>query len=421
MASKNILILPGDGIGPEIVKEGIRVLNAVSKKYSHDFYLTYAPFGAETYDEHKTCFPDSTKAQVKDTERFHGILKGPVGLDKAGSEKLRAKGVKVENETVIALRSPEFLNSYACYRPVILPREFAFFSPLRPEIVGDGIDILMMRELVGDLYFGKKIEGKETGMQYATDDCTYTRGQVERFADLCFKEAQQRGVKLTNIHKANVKATGRFWKAIFDEVGKQYPNVPTEECLVDSFATFLNTRPTDFNGVVALSNMEGDIITDQAGGVIGSLGLMPSACWNPMTRRGYFEASHGAANSLKGKNQANPYSMIGSVAFMLDMALGMKEESADVWKSMNNVFGQGYMTGELVRKLTKVQHESRADDDLRRLLLAFDTLQPGIDIEEVHDLIMRSNKRYDESLEARVVSTAEFGNLVVKNILGEAV
>ena len=374
MAKHNVLMLDGDGIGPELMSEAIGVLEAVNDRYAHGIGFRHEPFGAEAYFKHNKCFPDEARKLVQNYTEGSGdydaILKGPVGLDKAGSERLRAAGVKLEADTVIDLR--RILDSYACYRPVFLPKQFASFSPLRPEIVGEGIDMLMMRELTGGIYFGKKTEGKDTGMKYSFDDCTYTREQVERFAHVCFREAEQRGVKLTNIHKANVKATGRFWKAIFDEVSKQYPNVKLEECLVDSFATGLCTNPTRYNGVIALENMEGDIITDQAGGIIGSLGLMPSACWNPETRKGYFEPSHGSAPDIARQNKANPYSMIGSVAYMLDMAFGMKQESKAVWDALIKVFADGYRTSELANPKTPSR---------------------------------------------KVVSTTDFGKLVVKNIL----
>ena len=370
MTDKQILVLAGDGIGPELMGEGLKVLDAIAKKHNHRFDYTRAHFGAEAYFKQGDCFPPETKELVLD-KKFDGILKGTVGLDLEGMKKLQEAGVKVENDTIIALR--RMLDSYACYRPVFLPKEFAEFSPLKSEIIGNGIDMLMMRELTGGIYFGPKKEAKDNGMTYAFDDCTYTRKQIERFAHVCFKEAQKRKVKLTNVHKANVKATGRFWKALFDEVSKQYPDVKLEECLVDSFATGLCIKPSSYNGVVAFEIMEGDIITDQAGGIIGSLGLMPSACWNPETKKGYFEPSHGSAPDIAGQNKANPYSLIGSVAYMLELAFDMKQESEDVWNALTKVFKDGFRTCELAKANTPKE---------------------------------------------KIVSTSQFGDLVVRNILG---
>lgn len=418
--------MDGDGIGPETMKQNIRSLDAIAQKYGHKFEYTHASFGAEAYWKLGSPFPEETMSMVK-SGQFHGIIKGPIGLDPAGSKKLREAGVKLEGETVIALRSPEFLDTWACYRPAVLPKEFAFFSPMRPEVAGTGIDVLMMRELVGGIYFGPKTEGvsKEGKIgPCARDDCTYAFEQTDRFAELCFNEAEKRNGKLTITHKNNVLAIGRYWKAIFDEHAKKHPNVAYEESLIDSFFTNFKLRPASFNGVVAFNNLDGDYATDDAGGVLGSLGLMPSACWNPDTRRGYFEPSHGSAPTIANQNKANPYSMIGSGAFMLDMAFGMKEESQAVWDALKKTFAQGYMTGELVRKLNDEQRKARTDDDFRRLDYAFKMFAKVSGLKQPDDVEIRSyiahaNARYDSMLEARVVSTTQFGDLVVKNILGE--
>lgn len=367
---KKILTLNGDGIGPEIMQEGVKVLKAVAEKYGHKFNFVNAPFGAGAYFEFGNCFPDQSRSLVKDPE-IDGILKGPVGLDNIGRSRLAEKGVDVEDETIGDLRM--MLDSYACYRPVMLPKQLAEFSPLRSEIVGEGIDILMMRELTGGIYFGQKIEGSDTNQRYASDECKYTREQIERFAHVCFGEADAKGTKLTNVHKNNVKATARFWKNIFEEVATKYPSVKLEDSLVDSFATKMCINPAFYNGVVALENMEGDIITDLAGGIIGSLGLMPSACWNPERNEGYFEPSHGSAPDIAGKNIANPYSMIGSAAYMLDIAFGLERESKDVWDVMMKIYSDGFRTSDLAKPETK---------------------------------------------RSKILSTSQFGDLVVKNILG---
>ena len=413
---KRILMLDGDGIGPELSREGKKTLDAVGRKYGHKFEFTHALFGAEAFFTCGKCYPDETRGLVKSRD-MDGILKGPVGLGPEGAAKLRAAGVKLENETIIAIR--EDLDAYCCYRPVSLPSGLSFFSPLRPEIVAGGIDILMMRELVGGIYFGPKTEGIKDSkiLEVSSDDCTYTKEQIERFAHACFREAQQRGAKLTNVHKANIKATGRHWQAVFAVVASQYPTVELQECLVDAFATYLNTKPTAFNGVVALSNMEGDIETDHAGGIIGSLGLMPSACINSETGIGYYEPSHGSAPDIAGKNIANPYSMIGSVAFMLEKCFGMAEEAKDVWSALHNVFANGNMTRELLRKLNDLQKAARVDAAFTDLAFAFRKANPGLEDGRIRELISESYARRDEEMEQRVVSTSEFGDLVVEGIL----
>jgi 3-isopropylmalate dehydrogenase len=338
---KTIAVLEGDGIGPEIMNEGIKVLLAVSEKYRYRFKFSYPPFGAGAYFKHGHPFPEKTKKACDEADT---ILKGPIGLAVSEMEKIPQE-MRPEVAALLLLRKR--YDTYANYRPVVLPKGCFDFSPLRPERLGNGLDILMMRELVGGIYFGKKVEGKDTGMQYASDDCTYTREQVDRFAHVCFKEARKRQSKLTNVHKKNVLATSRFWNARFREISKQYPDVKLEEMLVDDVACQLVRNPAQFNGVMAFENMQGDIITDLGGGILGSLGLMPSACLNPETGRGYFEPAHGSAPDIAGQNKANPYSMIGSVAFMLEKAFGLEEEAKAVWNALTEVFGQGYRTGEL--------------------------------------------------------------------------
>ncbi|MEK6927939.1 MAG: isocitrate/isopropylmalate family dehydrogenase [Nanoarchaeota archaeon] len=340
---KDIVVLPGDGIGPEIMREGLNVLRAVADKYGHEFNCREFPFGAGAYFEHGTCYPHETRTAVFQAD---SVLKGPVGLDGEGRKALQAKGVRLELETIVAIRRD--LDTYANYRPVVLPLSFADFSPLKVERLGTGIDIMMIRELTGGNYFGEKVEGIDTDWAFARDDGVYTRGQVNRIANVAFFEAKKRGSKLTNVSKPNIMAEGRFWDYLVGEMGKKkYPDVPLQNAIVDNVACQLVINPSQFNGVMLLENMQGDIITDQAGGIIGSLGLMPSACFNLETGKGCFEPAHGSAPTIAGKNIANPYSMIGSVAFMLEKSFGLEQEAGDVWNALESVFAKGYRTAEL--------------------------------------------------------------------------
>jgi 3-isopropylmalate dehydrogenase len=369
---KNIVVLPGDCSGPEITKEAVKVLGAISQKYGHKFNLYTKPYGAQSYLDGQGGFPDHTREACMSAD---AVLKGPVGLSIEGMRYLQKKGFRLEVETILPLR--EALDTYLCFRPVRLPKELADFSPLRPELLKSGIDIMMLRELVGGIYFGEKKEGYAGGKFIAdssSEVCEYTRNQVERFARASFKEAQKRKATLWNIHKANILATSRFWNAIFAEVKNDFPDVVMKEELVDALAAKLCTNPTQYNGVMALENMMGDIITDQAGGIIGSLGLMPSACVNPETGKAYYEPSHGSAPDIAGQNKANPYAMIGSVAFMLDKSFNMEYAARDIWKGMDTVFAHGFRTAELKRENTP---------------------------------------------HSKVVSTSQFGDLVVQQILGE--
>jgi 3-isopropylmalate dehydrogenase len=347
---KTIAVLEGDGIGPEIMREGLKVLDAIAKKHVHKFNYVPAPFGAKAYFEHGHPFPEDTKKICDDADT---IIKGPIGLSVQDMKQIPPELIP---ETAALLPLRKRYETFANYRPVVLPASCSDFSPLRPELIGDGLDILMIRELVGGIYFGSKIEGKEgrrnkEGQLTSMDECLYDEDQVTRIAHVAFKEAQKRKSKLTNVDKRNVLATSRFWSSVVEDLGRrEYPDVPLESMLVDNVAYQLVINPRQFNGVMLLENMQGDIITDEAGGILGSLGLMPSACIGP--KKGYFEPSHGSAPNIANQNKANPYSMIGSVALMLEKALGSEEGAKDVWSGLTRVFGDGYRTGELARSHT---------------------------------------------------------------------
>ncbi|HHO75066.1 MAG TPA: 3-isopropylmalate dehydrogenase [Deltaproteobacteria bacterium] len=336
---KTIAILEGDGIGPEIVREAVKVLHAIESKYSHQFNLTYAPFGAQAYFTEGSPFPEKTQDICDEADT---IIKGPVGL---AIEKMNAIPQQFRPEIGAILPLRKRYDTFANFRPVRLPKPLASFSPLRDEVIGEGIDILMIRELVGGIYFGNKTEGISTGMNYAMDECTYTEEQIRRVAVVAFEEARAKKALLTNIHKANILATSRFWEEVVEDVARAYPDVPYRSMLVDNAAFQLVKNPSQFNGVVLLENMQGDILTDQAGGILGSLGLMPSACMGPA--KSYVEAAHGSAPDIAGKNIANPYSMIGSLAFLFEKCLHLQQESDEIWNALFSVFSRGFTTAEL--------------------------------------------------------------------------
>ena len=338
---KTLAILEGDGIGPEIVREAVKVLKAVEQKYGHRFILKYAPFGAQAYFDEGSPFPEKTR-EICDSADV--IIKGPVGLALEEMNRIPPEH-RPEIGAILPLRKR--YDTFANFRPVRLPAKLAHFSPIRPEIIGDGIDILMIRELVGGIYFGAKVEGSTTGMRYATDECTYSQEQIRRVAVVAFEEAEKRSCGLINIHKANVLATSRFWKEVVDDICLGYSGVPYLSRLGDNAAYKLVRNPAQLNGVMLLENMQGDILTDQAGGVIGSLGLMPSACIGP--EKSYVEAAHGSAPDIAGRNIANPYSMIGSIALMFDRCLNLPEEAEEIWLALFAVFEQGYVTQDLAR------------------------------------------------------------------------
>ncbi len=336
---KLIAVLAGDGIGPEITAEGLKVMEAVARKYGHSFEYNPAPFGAGAYFSHGSSFPEQTIAAC---DAADAIIKGPVGLPVDRME-LIPLAERPEKAAILPLR--ERYDTFANFRPIVLPAELSCFSPLKKEVIGQGIDIMMIRELVGGIYFGEKVEGPQVQNAYAKDVCMYNREEVRRIAHVAFKEAMQRNKRMVNVHKANILATSRFWNSVVEEVKGEYPEVRYSSILVDNAAFQLVKKPTQFNGVMLLENMQGDILTDQAGGILGSLGLMPSACMGPC--KGYVEPAHGSAPDIAGKNLANPYSMIGSVAFMLEKCFGLQEEAADIWHALSAVLAAGWRTADL--------------------------------------------------------------------------
>lgn len=334
-----IAVLAGDAIGPEIMQQALRVFDVIQAHRDVAFELIEAPFGAGAYFEHGKAFPDQTKTVCDEAD---AILKGPVGLSFEESQKIPVEE-QAERGAILPLRAR--FDTFANFRPIFLSKDMAHFSPLKPEVIQDGIDILLIRELVGGLYFGKKERGvNAAGLRYVTETLEYDESQVRRVLKVAFEQAAARKGVLHNIHKSNVLMSSVFWNEILEEVRADYPDIEVKHMLVDAAATALCLNPGQFD-VMVMENMFGDILSDQGGGILGSLGLMPSACMGP--DKAYYEPSHGSAPDIAGKNMANPYSMIGSVAMMLDMSFGMKEESLAVWAAMKHVFEAGYTTADL--------------------------------------------------------------------------
>ncbi len=339
MKKYKIAILPGDAIGPEVMKEAIKVLKAVEARCEVEFELTEAAFGASAYFEGGHPFPEETKRICSEAD---AVLKGPVGLSYEETQKIPVD-LQPERGAILPLR--RHLNTYANIRPVSLPKGLSHFSPLKPEIVGEGIDIVMVRELVGGLYFGAKEVGTTPeGKRYVKETLEYDEDQIRQILHVAFKQAMGRKKVLHNIHKSNVLKSSVLWNEIVEELAPQYPEVEVKHQLVDSAATFLCLNPGMFD-VMVMENMFGDILSDQGGGILGSLGLMPSACLGDDSA--YYEPSHGSAPDIAGKNIANPYSMIGSVAMMLEFSFGMLDESKNVWAAIQSVFTQGFSTPDL--------------------------------------------------------------------------
>jgi 3-isopropylmalate dehydrogenase len=334
-----IAILEGDGIGPEIMTQAIRIFDVIQAHSDVAFELTKTPFGAAAYFDHGKAFPEESK---KVCDEADAILKGPVGLNHEESKKIPVEE-QPERGAILPLRAR--FNTFANFRPILLSKDMVHFSPLKPEIIENGIDILLIRELVGGLYFGEKERGiNEKGHRYVKETLEYDEEQIRRVLVVAFEQARQRKKKLHNIHKSNILMSSVLWNEVLDEVHKDYQDIEVIHLLVDAAATAMCLNPAQFD-VMVMENMFGDILSDQAGGILGSLGLMPSACIGP--DKAYYEPSHGSAPDIAGQNIANPYSMIGSVAMMLEMSFNMKSEAEAVWSAMKSVFESGYSTSDL--------------------------------------------------------------------------
>ncbi len=341
MKKYSIGIFAGDGIGPEIMQEGIKVIKLIESRNDVEFELIEGAFGANAYFSDGHSFPESSQ-KICDTA--DAILKGPIGLSHEESKKIP---VDMQPERGALLPMRRRLNTYANFRPVSLPKSLAHFSPLKPEVIGEGIDLIMVRELVGGLYFGEKQVGKdENGKRFVKEMLEYDEDQIRRILEEAFKLANTRKKALHNIHKSNVLKSSVLWNEVLEEVAVDFPDVKVIHTLVDAAATALCLNPSQFD-VMVMENMFGDILSDQGGGILGSLGLMPSACIGP--EKAYYEPSHGSAPDIAGKNIANPYSMIGSVAMMLEYSFNMPDEAKNIWNAMQGVFADGYSTADLSR------------------------------------------------------------------------
>ena len=284
-------------------------------------------------------FPEETKAIC---DAADAILKGPIGLSYEESQRIPVDE-QPERGGLLPLRKR--YNTFANFRPVYLPPELTHFSPLRPERVADGIDIVMIRELVGGLYFGAKEQGTTAdGLRYVKEALEYNEAEIKRILIVAFEEARKRRKLLHSIHKSNVLMSSVLWNELVDELAGDYPDVQVKHVIVDAAATALVLNPQQFD-VMVMENMFGDILSDLAGGILGSLGLMPSACIG--AEKSYYEPSHGSAPDIAGQGIANPYSMIGSVALMLEKSFDMPAEGRAIWDALRRVFGAGYVTADL--------------------------------------------------------------------------
>jgi 3-isopropylmalate dehydrogenase len=350
--SSNVLkiaALAGDGIGPEVMREAIKVLRVVEKKFALTFKITEAPVGWAGIDASGKALPDDTLRLCKDSDC---ILFGSVGLP--DRDPTIPKEERPERAALLRLRK-EF-GLFANLRPVKLPKELSHACPLAKERQGDGIDILVVRELTGGMYFGtpKKTEeisagpGKGT-IHRAIDTMVYTTPEIERIAHVAFRTARLRRKKLTSIDKANVLENGILWREVVSRIGKEYPDVTLEHMFVDNGAMQLMLKPTQFD-VMLCENMFGDILSDEAAALAGSLGMLPSASLGAQSGNrqfGFYEPAGGTAPDIAGKNLANPIAQILSTALMLRHSFALNDAAAAVEKAVSTAITAGNRTGDI--------------------------------------------------------------------------
>ncbi len=328
----HIAVLGGDGIGPEVVVEGLRVLQAVARGFGHEFGLSELPFGGAAIDSHGDPLPPETlRACLKADAVLLGAIGGP---------KWSAPNAKVRPEQGL-LKLRKELGVYANLRPVKLQPSLVNASTLKPEIL-EGVDLVFVRELTGGIYFGEKKRDANS----ASDLCTYTVPEIERITRAAARLAQQRRRKLTSIDKSNVLETSRLWREVCERVMKaEFPDVTLEHVLVDAAAMHLIRRPRDFD-VLVTENMFGDILTDEASMLAGSLGLLPSASLGD-GKRGVYEPIHGSAPDIAGKGIANPVGTILSVAMLLRHSLGLSAEAEAVERAVTGALADGARTPDI--------------------------------------------------------------------------
>lgn len=334
-----IALLPGDGIGPEVVAEARRVLEAIAAAFRHTFIFREGLIGGGAIDATGTALPEETLRLCLEA---NAVLLGAVGGPKWSDP---AAPIRPE-QGLLALRRA--MGVYANLRPVVVLDALADASPLRPERVR-GVNVMIVRELTGGLYFGTP-QGRETidGQRAAVDTLRYHENEIRRVVRLAFELARGRRKKLTSVDKANVLASSRLWREVTHEVAADYPDVACEDILVDACAMYLIHRPTDFD-VIVTENMFGDILSDEASMITGSLGMLPSASLGEPGRPGLYEPIHGSAPDIAGQGIANPLATILSAAMLLRSSLGLDNEAAAVEAAVARVLTGGGRTADIAR------------------------------------------------------------------------
>ena len=339
----NISLIPGDGIGPEIVSEARKVLDKVCEVYGHTFSYSKVLLGGASIDVHGVPLTEEAIATAKASD---AVLMGSIGGDAKTSPWYKLEPSKRPEAGLLAIRKA--LNLFANLRPAYLYNELKDACPLKEQIIGDGFDMIIVRELTGGLYFGARKTTEENGVKTAVDTLSYNENEIRRIAIKAFDIAMKRRQKVTSVDKANVLESSRLWRSVVEEVARDYPEVTLEHMLVDNCAMQLVRDPQQFD-VILTENMFGDILSDEASMVTGSIGMLSSASLNE-TKFGLYEPSHGSAPDIAGQNKANPIATILSAAMMLRYSLDLDKEADAVEAAVQKVLTDGYRTGDIMSK-----------------------------------------------------------------------
>lgn len=335
---KKITVLAGDGIGPEIVAEAIKVLDKIADKFGHVFDYTYVDIGGCSIDKFGVPITDEGMQKCKEAD---SVLLGAVGGPKWDNCPPAIRPEKA----LLAVRRE--LGLFANLRPTKLFSQLADSSPLKKSIVGNGIDLMIVRELTGGVYFGERKTEEVDGELVAVDYMPYSEHEIERIGRVAFESAMKRGKKLHSVDKANVLDTSRLWRKTMHRLAQEYPEVEYSDILVDNTAMQLIKNPTQFD-VIVTENMFGDILSDEASMLTGSIGMMPSASLSSGTL-GMYEPIHGSAPDIAGQNLANPIGTILSAAMMLRYSFGMAKEADAIEAAVNKALDDGYRTGDIMQ------------------------------------------------------------------------
>ena len=333
-------LIYGDGIGPEIVSQAKRILDAVPVKYNVEFEYERLLLGGESIDKYGMPLTDETIERAKSCD---AVLMGSIGGDAKTSPWYKLEPSLRPEAGLLKIRKS--LGLFANLRPAYLYKELKDACPLREDIKKDGFDMIIVRELTGGLYFGERHTSEIDGVRTAVDTLKYDENEIRRIAIKAFEIASKRRSKVTSVDKANVLDSSRLWRSVVEEVAKDYPDIALEHMLVDNCAMQLVMNPAQFD-VILTENMFGDILSDEASMITGSIGMLSSASLNE-TKFGLYEPSHGSAPDIAGKNMANPIATILSAAMMLRFSLGLDEAADKIESAVRDVLAEGWRTPDI--------------------------------------------------------------------------